>query len=157
MHRHIPCLFWCLFGAAMEMCWQIQRPASLRLVFHQKGPLKINTCIGFLHPHPKSYSFSSVCFLLSFPFLDTHFLYVFLASSMLFGFYFSLLGKWTAQCSTLFFLSEIAFLIRRSLVGTEIWLNVVFFTRFNSGPCWRFISGPRLEKCRNVSFYSFGL
>ncbi|KAG2267955.1 hypothetical protein Bca52824_062510 [Brassica carinata] len=47
----------------MEMCWQIQRPASLRLVFHQKGPLKINTCIGFLHPHPKSYSFSSLASL----------------------------------------------------------------------------------------------
>nr|VDC65487.1 unnamed protein product [Brassica rapa] len=47
----------------MEMCWQIQRPASLRLVLHQKGRLKINTCIGFLHPHPKSYSFSSLASL----------------------------------------------------------------------------------------------
>ncbi|KAL0694387.1 hypothetical protein Bca4012_061567 [Brassica carinata] len=47
----------------MEMCWQIQRPASLRPVLHQKGRLKINTCIGFLHPHPKSCSFSSLASL----------------------------------------------------------------------------------------------
>ncbi|KAF8090704.1 hypothetical protein N665_0469s0039 [Sinapis alba] len=47
----------------MEMCWQIQRPASLRPVLHQKGRLKINTCIGFLLPRPKSCSFSSLASL----------------------------------------------------------------------------------------------
>lgn len=39
--------------AAMEVCWQIQSPTSLRPGFHQKGRLKINTYIGFL-PRPIS-------------------------------------------------------------------------------------------------------
>ncbi|CAH2038226.1 unnamed protein product [Thlaspi arvense] len=42
----------------MEVCWQMQRPASLRPVFQQKGRLKISTCTGFL-PRPKAYSFST--------------------------------------------------------------------------------------------------
>ncbi|KAJ4917009.1 hypothetical protein Rs2_02559 [Raphanus sativus] len=47
----------------MEICWQIHRPASVRPVLHQKGRLKINTCIGLLHPRPKSCSFSSLASL----------------------------------------------------------------------------------------------
>lgn len=33
----------------MEVCWQIQTPTSLRPGLQQKGRLKINTFIGFLH------------------------------------------------------------------------------------------------------------
>ncbi|KFK43443.1 hypothetical protein AALP_AA1G125900 [Arabis alpina] len=46
----------------MDVCWRIQRPASLGTVFQEKGRLKIITCIGFL-PRSKSFSVSSIASL----------------------------------------------------------------------------------------------
>ena len=68
-----------LSSAAMEVCWQIQRPASLRPGFQEKGRVKINTfSVGFF---PRSISSVNLFCFFSSQFFSLICLYISLDST----------------------------------------------------------------------------